>query len=147
MNRRQLTDLASDTPCIGTISVNWLSEIVSAVLLLGLQPRDFPRSNTPHHSTPLLGANAMTSKPDMAVRRKSQNRKHRRHLIFNIVAMLFLLAGTSITASAQFDSATVLGSIKDPSAASVSSATVELKSVAKGVSVTRQTDASGNFEF
>jgi hypothetical protein len=89
----------------------------------------------------------MTSKPDLPVRRKSQNRKDWRHLIFSIVAMLFLWAGTSITASAQFDSAAVLGSIKDPSAASVSSATVELKSVTKGVSVNRQTDASGNFEF
>jgi hypothetical protein len=89
----------------------------------------------------------MTSKPDLAVRRKSQNRKDRRHLIFSIVAMLFLWAGTSITASAQFDSAAVLGTIKDPTAASVSSATVELKSIAKGVTLTRQTDASGNFEF
>jgi hypothetical protein len=89
----------------------------------------------------------MTSKPDLPIRRKSQNRKDWRHLIFSILAMLSLWAGTSITASAQFDSAAVLGSIKDPSAASVSSATVELKSVAKGVSVTRQTDASGNFEF
>jgi hypothetical protein len=50
-------------------------------------------------------------------------------------------------ARAQFDSASVLGTVKDPSGAAVPSATVTLLSLAKGVSVTRQTDANGNYEF
>ena len=50
-------------------------------------------------------------------------------------------------AQAQFDTASVLGTIKDPSGGSIASATVTLLSPAKGVSVTRQTDANGNYEF
>jgi hypothetical protein len=48
---------------------------------------------------------------------------------------------------AQFDSASVLGTIKDPSGAGIASATVVLLSPAKGVAVERQTDANGNYEF
>jgi hypothetical protein len=47
----------------------------------------------------------------------------------------------------QFDSAAVLGTIKDPSAATVPSATVQLLNIAKGITVTRQTDGDGNYEF
>jgi len=48
---------------------------------------------------------------------------------------------------AQFDSASVLGTIHDPSGASVAGASVELLSVAKGVTSDRMTDANGNYEF
>jgi hypothetical protein len=48
---------------------------------------------------------------------------------------------------AQFDTAEVLGSIKDPSGASISGASVVLTNPAKGIKVTRQTDAAGNYEF
>ncbi|MGB8031379.1 MAG: carboxypeptidase-like regulatory domain-containing protein [Terracidiphilus sp.] len=47
----------------------------------------------------------------------------------------------------QFDSASVLGTIKDPSGASVPSATVDLLNIAKGIKVTRLTDANGDYEF
>ncbi|WP_236657338.1 carboxypeptidase-like regulatory domain-containing protein [Acidisarcina polymorpha] len=50
-------------------------------------------------------------------------------------------------AYAQFDSASVLGSITDPNGASVPSATVQLEDSGKGVVVTRATDANGNYEF
>ena len=50
-------------------------------------------------------------------------------------------------AQAQFDSASVLGTINDPTGASVPSATVQLLDLAKGVTVTRQTDGIGNYEF
>lgn len=48
---------------------------------------------------------------------------------------------------AQFDSATALGTITDPSGASVLTATVQLQDPVKGVTVTRQTDGDGNYEF
>ena len=63
-----------------------------------------------------------------------------------VVALLLAVAGSRF-AHAQFDSASVLGSITDPSGASVPSATVQLLSIAKGITVTRQTDSSGNYEF
>jgi hypothetical protein len=50
-------------------------------------------------------------------------------------------------AQAQFDSASVLGTIKDQSGSGIPSATVVLLSPAKGVSVQRQTDSNGNYEF
>jgi len=63
------------------------------------------------------------------------------------LAVLLLWMGASMIANAQFDSAAVLGTISDPSGATVASATVQLTDVAKGVSVTRHTDANGNYEF
>ena len=62
-----------------------------------------------------------------------------------ILIVLILLAAPC--AQAQFDTASVLGTIKDPSGAGIASASVTLLSPAKGVSVTRQTDANGNYEF
>lgn len=47
----------------------------------------------------------------------------------------------------QFDAGAVLGTIKDASGASINAATVELHSVARGVSVTRQTNPTGDYEF
>ena len=52
-----------------------------------------------------------------------------------------------MTANAQFDTGAALGTIKDPSGSAVPGATVELLSTAKGVTVARKTDASGDFEF
>ena len=62
-----------------------------------------------------------------------------------MLLVLILLAAPC--AQAQFDTASVLGTIKDPSGAGIASASVTLLSPAKGVSVTRQTDANGNYEF
>ncbi len=47
----------------------------------------------------------------------------------------------------QFDSASVLGTIKDPSGSSVSTATVDLLNIANGIHATRQTDGNGAYEF
>ncbi len=58
-----------------------------------------------------------------------------------------LLLGLPGVLHAQFDAGAVLGSIKDPSGASIAQASVELHDVAKGVSVSRQTDSNGDFEF
>jgi Carboxypeptidase regulatory-like domain/TonB dependent receptor len=62
-------------------------------------------------------------------------------ILFSILMLTVPLA------RAQFDSASVLGTVKDPSGAAVPAATVTLLSPAKGVSVTRQTDANGDYEF
>lgn len=70
-----------------------------------------------------------------------------RFRLFAIALAMLLWVGSSMEAWGQFDSATVLGSIKDPSGAAIPSATVQLLSIAQGVSVTRQTDSSGNYEF
>jgi hypothetical protein len=67
---------------------------------------------------------------------------------WSIVSQLFLVLTLGINmAYAQFDSGAVLGNIKDPSGATISTATVELLDVAKGVKIVRQTDASGGYEF
>jgi hypothetical protein len=61
--------------------------------------------------------------------------------------LLLLTIGAWVSAGAQFDSGAVLGNIKDPSGATISSAKVELLSISKGVRVLHQTDASGAYEF
>jgi hypothetical protein len=61
-----------------------------------------------------------------------------------LIVLLFL---STMFAHAQFDTAEVLGTIKDPNGASISGATVALTEPAKGIKVSRQTDASGNYEF
>ena len=61
-----------------------------------------------------------------------------------LVVLLFL---STAFAHAQFDTAEVLGTIKDPSGASISGATVVLTDLAKGIKVSHQTDANGNYGF
>ena len=66
----------------------------------------------------------------------------------NVLRLLLALALLAAPcAQAQFDTASVLGTVKDPSGAGIASASVTLLSPAKGVSVIRQTDANGNYEF
>lgn len=61
-----------------------------------------------------------------------------------LVVLLFL---SSAIAGAQFDTAEVLGTVKDPNGATISGATVVLTNSAKGIKAARQTDASGSYEF
>jgi Carboxypeptidase regulatory-like domain/TonB-dependent Receptor Plug Domain len=61
-----------------------------------------------------------------------------------LIVLLFL---STMFAHAQFDTAEVLGTIKDPNGASIPGATVVLTNPANGIKVSRQTDASGNYEF
>jgi hypothetical protein len=67
------------------------------------------------------------------------------------ICSVFLVVIFSIIAAVptwgQFDSASVLGNIKDPAGSNVSRATVALLDLAKGVSISRSTDADGNYEF
>jgi Carboxypeptidase regulatory-like domain len=64
-----------------------------------------------------------------------------------LVVVFAILLLSHPFAQAQFDSASVLGTINDPTGASVPSATVQLLDLAKDVSVTRHTDGIGNYEF
>ncbi len=64
---------------------------------------------------------------------------------FTFVVCLLSL-GTSLLL-AQFESGTVLGSIRDPSGAGVPSASVTLEDVRTGVTYNAKTDANGNYEF
>lgn len=63
---------------------------------------------------------------------------------YAFLALLFL---STVVARAQFDTAEVLGTIKDPTGASISGASIALVDLAKGTKVSRQTDANGNYEF
>lgn len=57
--------------------------------------------------------------------------------------VLFLTANVS----AQFETATVLGSVRDPNGAVVEGATVTLKNVATEITNTANTDANGDYQF
>jgi hypothetical protein len=57
------------------------------------------------------------------------------------------LISVANTAFAQFDSATVLGAIRDSNGAAISGVNVTLKNIDTGLSVTAQTDSDGNFQF
>src|SRR5215470_17401856 len=62
------------------------------------------------------------------------------------VAALLLTAFAS-SASAQFDTASVVGTVRDSSGGVVPGATVTLTNTATAVSVTRTTNAEGSYEF
>src|SRR5262249_2688386 len=66
-------------------------------------------------------------------------------------ASLLCLAGVIVfgvpRASAQFDTASVIGTVRDPSGGIVRDAKVTLTSVETGVSVVRNTNADGSYEF
>jgi hypothetical protein len=60
------------------------------------------------------------------------------------LAIAFLFAGSAF---AQFDSAAVLGTVRDPSGAVIAGARITLRNVKTGVAASSKTDASGNYEF
>lgn len=63
---------------------------------------------------------------------------------FVLMTTLILLAPYAF---AQFDSASVLGTINAPGGSAVSGASVQLLDIAKGITQVRQTDGNGNYEF
>src|SRR3954469_7894117 len=72
----------------------------------------------------------------------------RPRLVSRVIVGLFVAALLlPATARAQFDTATVLGTIKDSSGAVVPGATVTLKNTATGISANAVTDADGNYQF
>ncbi len=62
----------------------------------------------------------------------------------SFICAVLLLATSAI---AQFDTATVLGTVKDSSGAIISGATVTLKNIDTGITASAQTDEDGNFQF
>ena len=65
----------------------------------------------------------------------------------SILTRFTIAAVFCVCALAQFDTATVLGTIRDPSGAVISGAKITLRNVNTGVSATGKTDAAGNYEF
>lgn len=70
-----------------------------------------------------------------------------RNLLVRTWALVALLALTSGTAWAQFETATVVGTVRDGSGAVIPGATVTLTNTATGVVQSRPTEAGGNYEF
>src|SRR5258708_1173128 len=64
--------------------------------------------------------------------------------IASVALFFFVSSGEGI---AQFDTATVLGSVHDASKAAVPGVTVTISNLDKGISVSRTTDGEGNYEF
>ncbi|MFN7983595.1 MAG: carboxypeptidase-like regulatory domain-containing protein, partial [Vicinamibacterales bacterium] len=64
-----------------------------------------------------------------------------------LMATIVALLGLSTSASAQFDTATVVGTVKDSSGGAVPNAKVTLTNVETGISDVRTSNAEGNFEF
>jgi hypothetical protein len=67
--------------------------------------------------------------------------------VFHLFLLPLLAIFALLPAWGQFDSASVLGTVKDPSGAAIPTATVQLLNIAKGITVTRQTDGNGDYEF
>ncbi len=61
--------------------------------------------------------------------------------------ILFLSQLCPVVSAVQFDGATVLGTVKDSLGAVLAGATVYLKNIDTGISVSAQTDADGNYQF
>lgn len=64
-----------------------------------------------------------------------------------VSVLVFLVAVSAVTSFAQFESATVLGTVYDSSHTVVSGASVTLLNVRTGVSTQSKTDASGDYQF
>ncbi len=64
-----------------------------------------------------------------------------------ILFLLVALAALSVPAAAQFETATVLGGVRDNSGAVVPGASVTLLNLETGVAQLKTTDAGGNYEF
>jgi hypothetical protein len=62
----------------------------------------------------------------------------------SLLCVLFICATSTF---AQFDTATVLGTVKDANGAVISGATVTLKNIDTGITATAQSDEDGNFQF
>lgn len=69
---------------------------------------------------------------------------HKRFFFFSIAALFFSLA--CLPAAAQFETATVLGSIRDASQAAVPAARVVLLNLSTGVETSTNSDDNGNYE-
>jgi hypothetical protein len=123
--------------CIGELAWKLASQLVDvAKLVVQTANSRFRGNNSPgdHAMTNIL-MNATQPCLTSRVRWTSQL----------LIAFLSVLA--LVPAQAQFDSASVLGNIKDASGSSVSGASVTLLNIAQGITVSRKTDSNGDYEF
>ncbi len=71
----------------------------------------------------------------------------KQRIILQCLAGLLACLICATTGFAQFDTATVVGSVRDSSGAVVPKATVTLKNIATGITQNLQTDEEGNYQF
>ena len=71
----------------------------------------------------------------------------KQRILLQGLACLLIFLFSSITGLAQFDTATVLGSVNDSTGAVVPKATVTLKNTETGITQTVQVDENGSFQF
>ncbi len=64
-----------------------------------------------------------------------------------LLTLIFSLIFFAGNASAQFETATVLGSVRDSNEAAIQNATVTLKNIATEIATTTTTDANGDYQF
>ena len=69
-----------------------------------------------------------------------------KRILCAVRATVFLILSAA-SASAQFETASIVGTVRDNSGAVIGEATVTLTNMDTGVSQTKITDANGNFEF
>ena len=69
------------------------------------------------------------------------------HKAQRVFTLITLCAAFALAAMAQFESATVLGTVTDPTSLPISGASVTLTNVRTGVSAKTQTDSNGNYVF
>lgn len=67
--------------------------------------------------------------------------------LVGLCCMVWLVLCAALPVSAQFDTATVLGTIKDSTGAVLPNVTVTLRNVATSIQATATTDSDGNFQF
>ena len=70
-----------------------------------------------------------------------------RHHLNALLLICALLLGTASAAYAQFDTATILGTVRDNTGAVVPGATVTLTGIDTGIVTTKVTDENGAYEF
>src|SRR5262245_27407234 len=72
--------------------------------------------------------------------------QHIRQFVLILIISLCIVPLTSM-AFAQFETAVVLGAVRDPNGAVMPAANVTLKNTATGVTSSTQTDSNGDYQF
>src|SRR5690606_13795109 len=65
----------------------------------------------------------------------------------NFICLMFLVCAGTLSLSAQFDRAAVLGTVRDASGAMIPGAAVSLSNVQTGVTQRGSTDETGSYQF
>lgn len=68
-------------------------------------------------------------------------------IFFFVLSLILMIGAPSNRVSAQFETATILGSVRDANGAAIENASVALKNVATEITQTVETDANGDYQF